>query len=732
MSSTPPTVGARPNTNGQAASVIKRRPVGVDPLVQKKQAPKYRPPPARKPPPAANGHLTPVLSNPRPASAHSSPPKLPLSAQKPEGKNDVSGFSDPAVGQYQDFKLFTTKKQLLDGLRFHVLNLTGKENVDLTNTEEFTRPVRLHRRDPRAPPPGQIAAKEEAEEPPPNDMDTKEREAYLKRKEERQKEREANLAQIAPSIEAGKKIRNFAKKTEQVFRPGQSADQRLKYRDKYEEKLPWHLEDFNDKHCLVGTNQPTMSHQYAALFLEDDSARGTPCARLIPVEKWYKFAPKKTVKTLTIEEAEREMKKLQKDPDWLLKTRMEAIKERENEMLARMSKGLYTTSQGTSVAAQRAEDGAADLDFEDDFADDEEGNLFEEKDEDQKLAEQRIKQEQLSANFFDNKDEREVDIEEKKEQLMRSLQGKYSKKLNKALRKREGNYNLGSDSDEDNPYASDSSSTDSESEQIKKEEEAKAKEEKAAQSSAEGGKSGTSTRGTNTPSGRKEKHGGTGSDRDMAARKAGSVKRSGTPNLSDAGSGTDASVRKKDKHKHLRTAASTVPGSRSSSLVPDASQSKKRKSLAPGMGGAGSDSEGGGRAGAASPLSDSGNPSSQKRLKLNPPTTSPPLSRATSPRPGSPPAGSSSEFAGLPDPSEIAPEIPATGISVMELYKIFKSRGQVPDSQRPAFWKLIQQVGKINKGAKWVMPRTGGKARGDGEEGSRAGSPAGGSPTGSS
>ena len=373
---------------------------------------------------------------------------------KPEPKRDVSGFSDPTVTNYQDFKLVTTKRQLLEGLRHHVLNIVGNQNLDLQNEDQFTRPVRLHRRDPRAQPPGQ--AKEEAEDAPPNDMDKIEREAYQKRKEERQKEREANKAQIAPSVQSLGKPKNFTKKTEQVFRPNQSAELKQKYKEKYEETYPWHLEDFNDKHCLVGQNQPTMSRLNAALALEPDpSGQAAGRCRIIPVEKWYKFAPKTSKPEIrSIEEIEKQMKKGVKDPAWLVNFKDEQIKQRMVERDARKGKGLYIAPiEDAKLTAGRDPEGVADLDFDDDFADDEEGNTFgDDKDEDTKLAEERIRKEQLQANIFNHREEKEVDLEEKREQYLKSLQGEFSKKLNKSLRKREGNYNLGSDSDEANPY----------------------------------------------------------------------------------------------------------------------------------------------------------------------------------------------------------------------------------------------------------------------------------------
>ena len=67
-----------------------------------------------------------------------------------------SGFTDPAIlngsKQYTDYKLVATKKDLLDGLRFHIMHLTGEKLVDVRDPKQFAPPAHLHRRDPRAVP----------------------------------------------------------------------------------------------------------------------------------------------------------------------------------------------------------------------------------------------------------------------------------------------------------------------------------------------------------------------------------------------------------------------------------------------------------------------------------------------------------------------------------------------------------------------------------------------------
>lgn len=249
------------------------------------------------------------------------------------------------------------------------------------------------------------------------------------------------------------------------------------------------------------------------------------------------------------------------------------------------------------------------------------------------------------------------------------------------------------------------------------EEEKKANKEKAEADK----KSGISSNGTNTPSGRKEKHGGIDSDRDAAMKKSSSMKslkRPGSPNLSDA-SGTDASVRKKKKHRHPSSSQNTPQPSRpiSPANVPSSSAPassldpskpmKKRKSMAPG---AGSDTE-------AATYSDGGVMSegskNSKRIKLNvsasglrsPPTVTPQGgSRAASPKPSAAGAPAAPLNPPLPFPTaqEIFNAIPATGISSSDLLRQFKNRTV---DRRAEFFEIVKSVARLDKATKVLMPK---------------------------
>lgn len=109
--------------------------------------------------------------------------------------------------------------------------------------------------------------------------------------------------------------------------------------------------------------------------------------------------------------------------------------------------------------------------------------------------------------------------------------------MKKQLIKKERKFEYEDYSDE-NPYSESSEDEDSDDERDRLEEERKAQEERDA-AQANGDKSGMSTKGANTPSGRSEKD----SSRSNAALASG-LKRPGSPNLSDA-SGTES--RKKAK-----------------------------------------------------------------------------------------------------------------------------------------------------------------------------------------
>jgi transcription initiation factor TFIIF subunit alpha len=273
-----------------------------------------------------------------------------------------------------------------------------------------------------------------------------EREELEARKAAREKERAENLAQIAPSMGSAPKRANAPKqKTQQVSKTDMTPEEVARARIKYEEALPWHLEDFDNKNIWVGNYEAALSETHAVFIPENGRMR------MIPVEKWYKFGAKSQFRALTIEEAERFMAKKIKDPRWFMEKQQEQAQRKELEQFAKQRK-VYAGKQGTPAAGADGLE-ADEMDFEEDrFADDEEHDDLFNEDEETKAAEKRIKQDQLKANVFDLKDEKEYEEEELREKREREARRILGKKVRKALKKREKNYDYSSGSDV-NPYS---------------------------------------------------------------------------------------------------------------------------------------------------------------------------------------------------------------------------------------------------------------------------------------
>lgn len=423
----------------------------ADPLVRKKDKRKrpIRPATANNLVPPSNGQTS--LNRPNGALI------VPSSSSQ-NSQDAVSGFTSTPIAPYVDYPFVTTKRALLEGLRFHVARFASKKTIDPQNAAEFVRPVRLHRRDPRAPAGGAGIKDEgvEAEIDPKAALDDKEKGRLEIIKAERDAQREAEMAQVAPSTNPGvqKKGNPFKKKTQQIFRNDQTDEQKAESKLRYEEALPWHLEDFENKNTWVGGYEAALSETYAYLVHGQDDK-----FRMVPLEKWYKFTPKNQFKTLTIEEAENRMGKKVKDPRWFMQSQ-QATKELQNEQqnkkatsglfLGKWEKGARSGGS-TAPGVKQEQADADDLDFQEDVADDEADGVIEGDDEDLRQAEERIKRDQLQANVFDLKDEKEYDQVEQAERKKKDAQKKLGKGVRKALLKREKNYVY--DTDSENPYS---------------------------------------------------------------------------------------------------------------------------------------------------------------------------------------------------------------------------------------------------------------------------------------
>ena len=361
----------------------------------------------------------------------------------------LSLFSSGASANTRDYKLILTPQAPNEGLRYHVARFTSKRPVDVTNENEFTRPIRLHRRDPRAPALG--APKEELD--PKDAAVEEEREKQELLKQQRQAQRDLDMAEVAPSANVQANKRPGAKKrNEQVLRREQTEEQQARTRIKYEEALPWHLEDFDNKQAWVGSYEAALSETYAQITVKDGKFYITP------LEKWYKFTPKRKFKSE--EEIRDDLLKKQKrnqDPGFLLKHRERIKEEQEEAKAAKRQKGLYalppsiTGSSGATGPKIKKEDDEEGLDFDEGEADDEGDPLFDGDPEDAKDIEDRIRRDQRNANAFDLRDQKIYDRQEMMEKLNKAAEKQDGRRVRRALQKREKNYIY--DSDSDHPFS---------------------------------------------------------------------------------------------------------------------------------------------------------------------------------------------------------------------------------------------------------------------------------------
>jgi transcription initiation factor TFIIF subunit alpha len=294
-----------------------------------------------------------------------------------------------------------------------------------------------------------------------DEEDDKEKERIEAAKAERQRQREENAKLIAPSAPSKPKRPAFKKKTEQVWPTYDDPEARKRQQLKYEESLPWHLEDFDNKQTWVSMYEAALSGCHVMLMREGNRFK------MIPLEKWYRFRDMSKVKRTDPEQVEKLMSKKVTVPTWFLKKQQAAEIKQLQEKDARRGRGLFQRAgdkeednklRGEDLAdrpeapPQDADD--IDFDHEELFQDDEENELFEGDDADQKDATEKIKREQRNANVFDLNDENEVDEEEETELKLHVISKQLEKSTRKALLKREKNYDYEDNDSDKDPYAS--------------------------------------------------------------------------------------------------------------------------------------------------------------------------------------------------------------------------------------------------------------------------------------
>lgn len=231
--------------------------------------------------------------------------------------------------------------------------------------------------------------------------------------------KEDPLADVAP--DGGGRFRrgNIKRKTRQL----KLLDENAK-RLRFEEFYPWVMEDFDGLNTWVGSYEAGNSDSYVLLSVENDGS-----FTMIPADKVYKFTARNKYATLTIDEAEKRMEKNGKGiPRWLMKhlddigtttTRYDRTQRRLRAVDAR---------QGDED--DRDDNSEVELDFDEEFADDEEAPIIDGDEKENKESEQRIKKEMLQANAMGLRDDDDIDedlfgekkIDDEGERVMKALQ----------------------------------------------------------------------------------------------------------------------------------------------------------------------------------------------------------------------------------------------------------------------------------------------------------------------
>ncbi|KAJ3179359.1 Steroid 5 alpha-reductase 3 [Geranomyces variabilis] len=277
-----------------------------------------------------------------------------------------------------------------------------------------------------------------------------------------------DTATVAPYGNAVRnRVRRFQKKTKiytlsrdpTVDDVDEGPSQRRYRRDP--DKYPYVLSDFEATTQWTGTLHG-QSDSYMLLAVQGDQLKA------LPVAKWYKFQQKPKYKTYTAEEAAAMMKKQSRRrlDTWVMHKQAKAegeaaakdedvpIKEEKSYMKKLL--GLEEPKSRGRDARDRVDDDAAEMDYEEEFADDEDIRFGMENEEDEKEAKNRQYGKLAKRQNFD---EEEEDEDEREEKIKARAKHVEQKKLKRALKKVDQLDEV-MQSDEDNPYISDVGSSD--------------------------------------------------------------------------------------------------------------------------------------------------------------------------------------------------------------------------------------------------------------------------------
>ncbi|KAI8144060.1 hypothetical protein BJV82DRAFT_490411, partial [Fennellomyces sp. T-0311] len=339
---------------------------------------------------------------------------------------------------YNDFQLMSSKRKGKN----HVMDFKTAKKVDFSN---FTRPVKLQRKDGN-----QTFTRSFLNKGSPSNGNASPNttpEAGNSQQQQQQQQQHgpktgADTSLIAPM---GGATRNkqmlFKKRTKQIYLAKEDTRQL-----KEEEHKPWILEDYDQQNCFTGTYEGGQRSDYVFFVVSGNEFK------VVPVDRWYRFQPKRNFKTFTLEEAEEQLKNLQKRDQsrWMMLKRNKALAEDDEEAktAAKMKKPA-SDDEDESRRKSRQDSDIDDLDFDDVFQDDEEGGAEHElEDEDMKDSKERLRRETKGYTLGGENDDDDQEDDEDFNKL--TSEGKQMKKLVRTLEK-----NRAYDSDEEgDPYAS--------------------------------------------------------------------------------------------------------------------------------------------------------------------------------------------------------------------------------------------------------------------------------------
>ena len=602
----------------------------------------------------------------------------------------------PEAKNYQDYPIFVERSTLMRGLHHHALKFQSKSNgtggfevVDPYNESQFTRPIRLHRRHARD------KLQEVEQSDAASGVDDKERELMSAKRAERQAEREANQALIAPTGETQKKPtkKKPQKKVEDVYMDENNPKHRARAQLRYEEARPWHLEDFDSKNKWIGSYEQPLSYGSVMFEVQEGGFK------MIPVEKWYKMTRTDRVDVMDSEQVEKHMAQKFTAPRWFLGTQEAADHARKQAYMMKKEQQLQAQrrrkedDEDEAPALVKNEEYRADIDeidfeFNDEFQDDDEGFIYGDAfDDETKEIEKKIRDEMRSANLGGTgvKDEdKDWDEEEQQEKRAEDEERQKQKKARKLLKKKELRHEYESDS-EDRKYEDSSDSEENSDQEREKTEEERKVEEARKAGQANGDKSGASTKGANTPTGRPEKKSVPGAslkrDADLSEL-SGNESRSKKPKLNGRATPLNSAL----SRKSYVTQNFTLP-----LLITDPFPADAAKRMSSGYG-SGSDTDTTRVGRAQSKLRNSPPGSPTERTPAISRTGTPTGSRAQSPQRAPP----------FPTLDEVKAAIPREGIAIGKLVALFRTRSA---GRNQDFIQLVKQAGKQDLATKKIVPK---------------------------